>query len=151
MGPYPIVMVDCDNNGVVLHGNSPFCPLSSTQTQANVLRIMKRLIAQQPFVIKFLYVAAHSDDRKDWTSCTVKECLNIKVDHLAKQALLHAHSCNEYFDRRFPAEDFQIHTSGIKVTGPIKQSLELHWGKSEAKRFFDYKQIVRATNFDSIW
>ncbi len=50
MGPYLIVTEDCDNNGVVLHGNSPFSPLSSTQTQADVLQIMKRLIAQQHFI-----------------------------------------------------------------------------------------------------
>jgi hypothetical protein len=40
-GPFLIMTEDCDNNGVVLHGNSPFCTLSSTQTQAHVLRIMK--------------------------------------------------------------------------------------------------------------
>ncbi len=41
MGPYLIMTEDCNNNGVVLHGNSPFCPLSGTQTQADVLRVMK--------------------------------------------------------------------------------------------------------------
>jgi len=45
IGPFPAMTEDCDNNGVVLHGNSPFRALSSTQTQADVLRIMKRLIS----------------------------------------------------------------------------------------------------------
>jgi hypothetical protein len=151
MGPYPIMTEDCNNNGVVLHCNSPFCPLSGTQTQANVLRVMKQLITRQPFIIKFLYVASHSNDRKDWASCTFKERLNIKVDHLAKQALLHAHSCNEYFDGCFPAEDFRVYTSGRKVTGPTKPSLEMHWGRSEAKRFLDFKHIVHTADFDKIW
>ncbi len=70
MGPYPIMTEDCNKNGVVLHGNSPFCPLSGTQTQANVLRVMKQLITCQPFIIKLLYVVSHSEDRKDWASCT---------------------------------------------------------------------------------
>jgi hypothetical protein len=30
MGPYPIMTEDCNNNGVVLHGNSPYRPLSGT-------------------------------------------------------------------------------------------------------------------------
>jgi hypothetical protein len=133
MDPYPIMTEDCNNNGVVLHSNSPYRPLSGTQTQANALRVMKFLITRQPFIIKFRYVASHSDERKDWASCTIKERLNIKVDHLAKQALLHAHLCNEYFDGHFPAEDFRVYTSGRKVTGPTKPSLEMHWGRSEAK------------------
>ncbi len=32
MGPYPMVAEDCDNNGVVLHGNKPFHPLPRSQT-----------------------------------------------------------------------------------------------------------------------
>ena len=51
MDPYPIMTEDCNNNGVVLHGNSPYRPLSGTQTQANVLHVMKRLITRQPFII----------------------------------------------------------------------------------------------------
>ncbi len=118
MGPYPIMTEDCNNNGVILHGNSPYRPLSGTLTQADVLCMMKPLITRQPFIIKFRYVASHSDERKDWASCTIKERLNINVDHFAKQALLRAHSCNEYFDGCFPAEDFPVYTSGHKVTGP---------------------------------
>jgi hypothetical protein len=149
VGPYPTE--DCNNNGVVLHGNSPYRPLSGTQTQANVLCVMKRLITRQPFIIKFLYVASHSNERIDWASCTIKERLNIKVDHLAKQALLHAHLCNEYFDGCFPAEDFRVYTSSCKVTGPTKPSIEMHWGRSEAKRFLDFKCIVHSFDFDTIW
>jgi hypothetical protein len=37
MGPYPMVIEDCDNNRVVLHGNKPSHPLSGSQTQADVL------------------------------------------------------------------------------------------------------------------
>jgi hypothetical protein len=37
MGPYPILTKDCDNNGVVLHGNKHYRPLSALQTQFDVL------------------------------------------------------------------------------------------------------------------
>jgi hypothetical protein len=53
MGPYPIMTEECDNNGVVLHGNKHYRPLSALQTQSNVLRVMKRLITHHPFVINF--------------------------------------------------------------------------------------------------
>ena len=32
-GKIPVVKVDCDNNGVVSHGNTPKTPLSTNQTQ----------------------------------------------------------------------------------------------------------------------
>ncbi len=37
MGPYPVIIEDCGNDGVVKHGNAPFRTLSSTQTQSDVL------------------------------------------------------------------------------------------------------------------
>ncbi len=45
IGPFPVLNEDCDNNGVVLHGNSFSNPLPASQTQADVLRVMKRLIS----------------------------------------------------------------------------------------------------------
>jgi hypothetical protein len=126
MGPYPLTFEDCKNDGVVKHGNTPFRPLSSTQSNADVLRIMKCMILDHPFCLKFLYVASHSNDTKKWEECSLKERINIKVDHLAKKALLAAHTSNQYFDGVFPLEDFQVHTDGRKLTGPTKTSLEEH-------------------------
>jgi hypothetical protein len=37
MGPYPVAAIDCDNLGMVRHGNKPRRPLSTTQSQADVL------------------------------------------------------------------------------------------------------------------
>ena len=41
MGPFPVLNEDCDNNGVVLHGNDFTKPLPASQKQADVLRVMK--------------------------------------------------------------------------------------------------------------
>jgi hypothetical protein len=111
---------------------------------------MKCLIAHQPFAVCFLYVASHSDNIQEWSECTIKEQINIKVDKLAKKALIHAHLCSPYFDGNFPLEDFTIFTNW-KVTGPAKLSLKEYWGSAEAKQFFDAKYIVHALDFDSIW
>ncbi len=56
IGPFPVLNEDCNNNGVVLHGNSYLKPLPASQTQADVLRVMKKLVSQQMFTTKFLYV-----------------------------------------------------------------------------------------------
>jgi hypothetical protein len=48
-GVIPPVVVDCDNNGVVSHGNEPLRPLSTNQSQADILCIFKNLVSAQPF------------------------------------------------------------------------------------------------------
>ncbi len=44
-GSIPRVGADCNNNGVVIHGNSPNTLLSINQTQADLLRVFKNLVA----------------------------------------------------------------------------------------------------------
>ena len=39
----------------------------------------------------------------------------------------------------------------MKITGPIGSSLDTLWGRQEAQRFFNCKNIVHAHNFDLIW
>jgi hypothetical protein len=38
-----------------------------------------------------------------------------------------------------------------KITGSPRSSLEEHWGRLAAKKFFDGKKIVQAIHFDTIW
>ena len=63
-GMIPRVGVDCDNNGVVSHGNTPQIPLSTNQTQADFLHVFKNLVSNQSFTIKYEYVQSHADDSK---------------------------------------------------------------------------------------
>jgi hypothetical protein len=49
MGPYQLIIEDCDNEGVVKHGNMPYGPVTTTQTQSDVLWVMKQYIIAQPF------------------------------------------------------------------------------------------------------
>ncbi len=73
---------------------------------------MKRLIKCQTFVVKFQYDQSHLDDIKEWGKCTIKERINIKVDHLAQQAPLHAHGTSEFFNGLYPLDDFCIYMDG---------------------------------------
>ena len=150
-GPFPVLSEDCDNNGVVLHGNSFLKPLLASQTQADVLRVMKKLIARQLFTIRFVYVRSHTDKLKPLSDCTQTELMNIIVDDLAQSSLRETCSSEKFFDGIYPNEDFVIIMRGAKITGPIREALEQHWGRTEATRFFDFKHIVDSHNFDLIW
>ncbi len=139
MGPYPAIIKDCDNRGVVIHGNAPHQTISSTQTQSDVIRVMNQYMIRQPFRLNFLYDASHCDDTESWSDCTLKERMNIKVNSLAKLALMCAHGTNKYFDGIFPYKDFQILANNRKVMGPIIPAMEDHWGKEVARHFLDKK------------
>ena len=89
IGPFPVLCEDCDNNGVVLHGNSVSRPLPASQAQADVLRVMKKLISKQLFTTKFAYVRSHTDKLKPLGECTQTELMNIIVDDLAQNSLRH--------------------------------------------------------------
>ena len=49
-------IVHCDNIGGVNHGNSASKPLLEKRTQADGLRLSKRLTRENPFVTKFQWV-----------------------------------------------------------------------------------------------
>jgi hypothetical protein len=63
-GTIPPVVVDCDNNGVVIHGNNSIQPLTSNQSQADLLRTFKNLVSSQTFQVQYNDVASHADNRK---------------------------------------------------------------------------------------
>ena len=52
-GKIPHVGADCDNNGIVTHGNTPHIPLTANQTQADLLHVFKNLILTQPFPVRY--------------------------------------------------------------------------------------------------
>ncbi len=46
-----LVMIECDNNGVVSHRNKPLHPFPTRQSQANILQVFKNLVVAKPFCI----------------------------------------------------------------------------------------------------
>ncbi len=110
-------MVDCDNNGVVSHGNKPLCPFPTNQSQADILHVFKNLVAAQPLRVQYKYVQSHADDTKRWQDCLLKEQINIKMDSLAKKALMAAHSTGECIKSAFLNEQIWITMGGGKGVG----------------------------------
>ncbi len=77
IGPYPVIIEYCNNKGVIKNGNTPYWPITTTQIQSDVLRVIKQFIIAQPFKLKFLYVASHCYDSKRSANCTHNERMNI--------------------------------------------------------------------------
>ena len=64
--PYSPVWIDCDNNGVVKHGNAPGQKLKEKQAQSDILRRFKQQVSFNPFESDFQWVASHQDNHKSW-------------------------------------------------------------------------------------
>ncbi len=150
-GKIPRVKADCDNNGIITHGNTPHIPLSANQTQADLLRVFNNLVSIQPFTVKYKYVQSHADDSKKWQDCTLKERINIRVDTLTKKSIKAAHSTGKFIESNFPNEEVWIEMGGKKITGSPRAELKEYWRQSTAKKFFYEKKIVLAAHFESIW
>ncbi len=146
-----LVVVDCNNNWVVSHGNGPLHPFPTNQSQANILCIFKNLVAAQLFCVQYKYIQSHGNNTKRWQECLLKEQINIKVDSLAKKALKAAHSTGECIESAFPNEQIWISMGGKKVKGFLWSKLEEFWGRSTAKKVFHKKGIVSSAHFDSVW
>ena len=144
-------MVDCDNIGVVIHGNNSIRPLPSNQPQADLLQTFKNLVSSQTFQVQYKYVASHADNRKKWRDCSLKERIHIKVDKLAKKALQAGLCTGQYTRSSFPNEQIWITLGGRNAIGSLGAELEEFWGQSTAKRFFHEKGIISSSYFDSIW
>jgi hypothetical protein len=76
-----------------------------------------------------------------------KELINIKVDSLAKKALMAAHSTGKCIQSAFPNEQIWISMEGKKVTGSLRIKLEEIWDQSTAKSFSTKKELSHPKTF----
>ncbi len=146
-GKIPHVKADCDNNGIVTHGNTPYIPLSANQTQADLLRMFKNLVSIQPFTVKYKYVQSHADDSKKWQDCTLKKGINIRVDALAKKSIKAAHSTGKFIESNFPNEEVWIEMGGKKITGSPRAELKEYSGAIYSKEIFPQKEDSSGSTF----
>ena len=136
------VRIDCDNQGVVNHGNTPTRPLKVKQAQADLLRCLKHQVQMNPFRSLFHWVPSHQDDKKKWHQLTLREKINVLVDRLAKLVLLTAIAENEFMDSEFPFEQIRVKIDGKKVTGSPRTAMMAYWSKRIARSFFHDKHII---------
>ena len=149
--PYRQVTVNCDNNGVVSHGNDPSSPLPEKQVQADVLRCLKQYITDLPVEVVYEWVKAHQDDRKAWDDLTLKEQCNCLADKLAKMALISAILNNEYIDGDFPFELLRVVLGTKKLTSSPKKAFDSFWGYRCAKNLYSKRGIISRDFFHLVW
>jgi len=149
--PYRQITVNCDNNGVVSHGNDPSSPLPEKQVQADVLRCLKQYITDLPVEVVYEWVKAHQDDRKSWEDLTFKEQCNCLADKLAKMALISAILNNEYIDGNFPFELLRVVLGTKKLTSSPKKAFDAFWGYRCAKNLYSKRGIIPRDFFHLVW
>ena len=146
------VQIDCDNLGVVRHGNSPTRALKEKQAQADILRCFKQLVTEQPLDVNFHWVPSHQDDHKEWEELTALERINVVVDKLAKKALLAAiQEEQEFISSAFPFEHLRVELGGEKVTSSPRNAFEKYWSHGVAQKLYHEKKIVSSAEFNLIW
>jgi hypothetical protein len=58
--PSPVVILHCNNCGVLLHGNNPLLSLLQKQKQANLIRLIKFLSSTNPCKLTWEWVEGHA-------------------------------------------------------------------------------------------
>ena len=149
--PRSLVVLHCDNRGVITHGNTPFTSLSDKQQQADLIRLMKFLSTTNKCQSRWEWVAGHAVERQGWRNSTLPERLNHQADLLAKQALLSAIHGGPTISGDFPFEVVRMKLSGKRVSGSPRLALEADWGYRAARELFEKKQIIRREDFHLVW
>jgi len=149
--PYAPVRIDCDNDGVVKHGNAPGRKLKEKQAQSDILRCFKQQVEFNPFDSEFHWVASHQDKNKSWCQLTLREKINVIVDRLAGLGLIAGITDGEFISSEFPFEQIRVSTDGHKVTSSLKKALNTFWSYRTAREFFHAKKIVNKYEFHMIW
>ena len=143
--------VCCDNRGVVGHGNSASTGLRSKQAQADTLRTLKQLILTANYDTDYVWVPAHQDDTKRRKDLTLRERMNVRVDSLAKQALLASIVSRTFINNNFPLESIRISIGDTKITDDVPRRIEDHWGRKVAKELYNKKHIIDKSCFEDAW
>ena len=146
----PVTMA-CDNMGVVIHGNNCRRSLKESQSQADLIRCVRQLLARLPFTVTYKHVDAHQDNIKTWASLTLLQQLNVIADQLAKDVLISAIATDNFTSPKFPFESVRITLNDKKVTASIKAALYRAWGTHEARQLLHCRNIVSRCNFDLIY
>ena len=153
--PYLPVTIDCDNKGVVSHGNTARRALRDKQPQADALRCFKRYITDNETTSKleviYRWVAAHQDDSRKWADLSLVEQINVTVDRLAKVALLAGVETEEFIDNDFPFESLRLIVDGTKATGSLQAAVVEDVGRRRARNWYHARKIIHRAHFNLVW
>ena len=151
MSPVPPCDAYCDNMGIVKHGSSPWIPLKEGQVQADVLNAIKQYIRDLPCDVKYEYVYGHLDNLLRWDQLTLPHKLYVRMDNLAKCALLAALVNKKFIDGEIPFENVSLFCGGKRASSsPTKSIYSWWWVYNTARKLFHSKMIVHKEHFKRI-
>jgi hypothetical protein len=115
--PFPKIGVLCNNQGVILHSNSPLTLLTEKQKQADLSRLIKYLSSTNCCRRTWKRVKGHTVDCKGRQHCTLLERLNNQADKLAKIVLVLSVAGGHMIEGNLTFELVHFSLSGKKVSG----------------------------------
>ena len=145
------VRVGCDNLGVVNHGNKARRPLYERQSQADVLRLFKQLVAQSLVPVEMYHIYGHMDELLPFHRLTLEERLNCRADELASEALLAAISTQLFISSNFPFEDIRVFVGGKKIIANPRRAISNHWGGKVARELYHDRSIIHKRDFHLVY
>jgi hypothetical protein len=147
--PPPQTTLYCDNWGVNSHGNLLLVALSKKQQQADLIQLVKHLLAMNNCRSSWVW-EGHAVKRKGRENCSLCELLNNQANGLASEALLSAMG-GPIMVGDFPFEPVRLKLSGERVCGSPCQALEWDWGYGVAQSLYLEKGIILAEDFHLVW
>ncbi len=147
----PVVILYCNNKGVISLATCPLMSLPEKQEQADLIRLAKHLSSSSMCKVDWEWVEGHAVEHKRWANCTLPKCLNDAADTLAKDALLAGLNGVVVMEGDVPFKPVRFELSGKRVCGSPYLALESDWGYHEAKALLAEKNILQLDNFDLMW
>ncbi len=134
--------VECNNMGVVRHGNSPQCPMLETQPQSDILQSFKGLIALSRVGGRIQHVYGHADKYLLEAAMSSAQQVNCQADTLATAALMAMVEANEFISSIFPSEKVCVEIAGEQATGSPQNVIRELWGEQVAQVLYDRRGVV---------
>ena len=123
---YLDLTMDCDNDAVVSHGNTPNSSLKAKQNQVDVIHLYKSIIRNLSLVTNINHVDGHLDDILHWDQLLLSQQLNCFCDSPTKDSLITAFLEPNFILSCFPFEDIYISVNSNKFTDNAKKTIYRH-------------------------
>ena len=145
------VQCGCDNLGIVGHGNKYWEPLKESQSQHDVLRILKRLVSTATVRPTLFHVYGHQDDYLREDQLDINGRLNKRADSLAGEDLVRCVASGQFIPSHLPFDDVHVKVGASVLTGSPTQAILNHWGHGVAKDLFHSRGIVDRRVFNLVY
>ena len=145
------VRCGCDNMGVVGHGKEFWRPLQEKQTQADVLRVLKKLISTAPVRPELFHVYGHQDRYLRLDQLDEDAETNRLADDLVDENLVRSVADEKYIKGVLPFDDVRLSVGAKRVTGSPTEAIVNFWGSKVARDLFHSRKIIHRRVFNMVY